>query len=240
MEQEFREWLLQRGNPGAAGNYPRAIHALSEHYSAQTQSRTDIYTIADQAKISEIAHDYSQAGRFSAFGDGQHGRFRNAIARYSEFFIRHRAVDAVSEELVVLADQIDQSSTQNHGNFAYEKDLQTALCAQIIELFPNYKIFGNGLLGVEYQIGGRRIDVLLESANSDELLVVELKSGVADYKVFGQISMYIGLLMEQFPEKRISGCIVAGGIDQSLKQACSTTDRMSLKVYRMSIELEDA
>jgi RecB family endonuclease NucS len=99
--------------------------------------------------------------------------------------------------------------------------------------------FGNELLGIEYSIGGKRIDVLLENEDG-ELLAVELKSGVADFKVFGQISMYIGLLMDQFPEKKISGVIIAGAIDSSLKQACSITDRVALKIYRMSIELDDA
>ena len=63
---------------------------------------------------------------------------------------------------------------------------------------------------------------------------------MADYRVFGQISMYIGLLQNQFPEKEITGVIVAGTIHESLMQACEITDKVSLKVYRMSIELEDA
>ncbi|MGB7816489.1 MAG: hypothetical protein WBL28_09095, partial [Methylotenera sp.] len=61
-----------------------------------------------------------------------------------------------------------------------------------------------------------------------------------DFKVFGQISMYIGLLKRQFPERNISGVIIAGSIDDSLVQASEITDKISLKTYRMSIELEDA
>jgi len=95
-------------------------------------------------------------------------------------------------------------------------------------------------LGVEYSIGGKRIDVLLEHLGSKNLLVVELKSGMADYKVFGQIAMYMGLLQKQFLNKEISGVIVAGSIDDGLRYACETTSRISLKIYRMSIELEDA
>ena len=52
--------------------------------------------------------------------------------------------------------------------------------------------------------------------------------------------MYLGLLESQFPEKSISGVIIAGSIDDSLRQACSITDKVSLKIYRMSIELENA
>lgn len=239
MEQKFRDWLLQRGNAGAAKSYPGAIHQLSEHYSAQTGTPTNIYSITDQHVISEIAHDYSQAGRFSQFGYEQHSRFRAAIGRYSEFFVQLIGGEALAEAAIEESTKTDDAKNLGN-NFAYEKDLQTALCAQISELFPGYRIYGNGSLGIEYSIGGRRIDVLLEQEESGRLLTVELKSGVADYKVFGQISMYLGLLQEQFPDKEIAGVIVAGSIDSSLKQACAITDRITLKVYRMSLELEDA
>jgi hypothetical protein len=239
MEQKFREWLLQRGNAGAAKSYPVAIYVLSEHYSKQTGAPTNIYSITNQHVISEIAHDYSQAGRFSQFGYEQHGRFRAAIGRYSEFFVQHVGGEALAKASIEESNKTEGAKDIGN-NFAYEKDLQTSLCAQISELFPEYKIYGNGSLGIEYSIGGRRIDVLLEHEQSGRLLAVELKSGVADYKVFGQISMYLGLLKEQFPDQEISGVIVAGSIDASLKQACAITDRVTLKVYRMTLELEDA
>ncbi len=241
MEQAFREWLVRRGTAGAANSYPRAIHLISEHYSRATGSNTNIYSIESQLVISEIAHDYSQAGRYSQFGYEQHGRFRAAIARYSEFFVQHDKSEEQSlAEAASPAVEKEDENLQVGSNFAYEKDLQTSLCAQITELFPDYQIFGSGLVGIEYSIGGKRIDVLLESKDGQKLLAVELKSGIADYKVFGQISMYIGLLAEQFPNKKVFGVVVAGGIDPGLKQACSITDRVMLKIYRMSIELDDA
>ena len=236
MEDQFREWLIQSGKTGAATSYPGAIRKISKHYSEQTGAPIDIYGLQDQHKISEIAHDYSQAGRFSDFGYKSHGLFRAAIARYSEFFVQPH--DGIQSPPDLNPFEVEKAPSDN--NFAYEKDLQTTLCAQISELFPEYKIYGNGLRGIEYAIGGKRIDVLLEHEGNGNLLAVELKSGLADYKVFGQISMYLGLLMGEFPDKNIKGVIVAGAIDPSLKMACSITDLVSLKVYRMALELEDA
>jgi len=237
METMFKNWLLKRGNKGAANSYPKAIHLISKHCSEKTGTSTDIYKITDQSKISELAHDYSQSGKFSEFGYEQHGRFRAAIRRYSDFFVQTRG----EEQSVEYDEQPDYEKDIDEptDNFTYEKDLQTALCSQIAELFPEYKIYGGLSIGVEYAISGRRIDVLLEHESEESLLVVELKSGEADFKVFGQISMYIGLLQRQFPEKNISGVIVAGSIDESLVQACETSEKVSLKTYRMSIELED-
>lgn len=82
--------------------------------------------------------------------------------------------------------------------------------------------------------------MLLEHEATSALLVVELKSGTADFRTFGQVSMYIGLLQAQFPDRAISGIVVAGSIDDSLHQAASASSRISLMVCRMSLELDDA
>lgn len=89
-------------------------------------------------------------------------------------------------------------------------------------------------------IGGKRIDALLEHKDNQSLLAIELKSGVADFRVFGQMSMYIGLLKQRFPDKDVKGLIISGSIDESLKIACSITNLVSLNTYTMSLELEEA
>ena len=235
MELAFKDWLVAQGKLSAAKNYPQAIHLVSQHYSQATGQKTNIYAITDQVLISQIAHDYSQSGRFADYGYQQHSRFRAAIARYAEFFVQH------SKPELTFAKEEDRSYTPAlDTNFAYEKDLQTTVCAQISELFPGYKIFGDNAMGIEYSIGGKRIDILLEQVDTTDLLAVELKSGIADFRVFGQISMYMGLLLTQFPERKITGVIVAGSIDVGLKHACATSEKIGLKVYRMSVELDDA
>ena len=133
----------------------------------------------------------------------------------------------------------NELNISNNQSFSYERDLQTSLCLQITELFPKYKIYGSNSEGIEYSINNRRIDVLLENIETKDLLIIELKSGEADYRVFGQISMYLGLLQEKFPNKNIKGIIIAGSIQDSLKQAVSTTNKIKLKTYRMNIELEE-
>lgn len=124
------------------------------------------------------------------------------------------------------------------SNFSYERDLKNALIAEIPSLFPGYKIFGNNPEGVEYRIEGKYIDVLLEKEN--HLKAIELKAGVADFKAFGQLSMYLGLLQNRFPEKIIKGVIIAGAIDESLKYASITNKHVQLKTYQMKLLLDDA
>ncbi len=194
-----------------------------------------IYKTNDINLLNSIKDEYSQNGLFSDFGKKGKGTKGNAIARYVEFFTQN-----ITNTKVECKVQNKETNEIENQNFSYEKDLQTSLCLQISDLFPEYKIYGYKSEGIEYSIDNRRIDVLLENKKTKDLLVVELKSGEADYKVFGQISMYIGLLKAKFPERNIKGMIIAGSIQDSLKQAILITDKIEIKTYLMKIELEEA
>ena len=245
-KEAFKQWLIRTGKLAAANSYPRSVSQISEHYSEQTGDNISIYDISDQEEISRIAGLYKQDGEFSEFGYRYHGLYRNAIARFSEF-----VADELSEDNSENSDESRPPNTNESlpgmmfsqkadfasSNFGYERDLQTVFCAQISALFPGYNIIGR-----EYQIRGKRIDVLLEHADNKDLLVVELKAGQADWAAFGQISMYIGMLRKQpgLSERKIEGVIIANAIDDGLLYACETSPDISVKTYRMSIELEDS
>ncbi|GHV88814.1 hypothetical protein AGMMS50267_11740 [Spirochaetia bacterium] len=136
-------------------------------------------------------------------------------------------------------DSSDDTDGARITNFTYERDLQYSLRDQAEELFAGYKIFGDNDTGVEYSIGGKRIDLLLENESENKLLAIELKADVADYKVFGQISMYLSLLEEQFPGKEITGIVIAGEIDDTLKIAAKRDKSIKLKSYKMALTLSD-
>ena len=111
---------------------------------------------------------------------------------------------------------------------------------QADQFFPEYKIYGNNSEGVEFLIEGKRIDLLLENIEDGSLLAIELKSGEADFRVFGQISMYLGLLSKHFPNKTATGVIIAGEINDTLQNACLITNKIRLKTYQMQLTLIDA
>ncbi len=233
MQEQFKQWLIKIGRTDAtAYNYANAINRISRHYSEQEANDIDIYTLTDFNLLNNIAEDYGNNGKYNEFGNRNNGLYRASIRRYLEFFTQN-----ISDEKIQQL-EIDIEPTQNQ-NFSYERDLQTALCLQINNLFPQYQIYGSNSEGIEYTINNRRIDVLLEHKETKDLLVIELKSGEADYRVFGQISMYIGLLQVKFPNKNIKGIIIAGSIQDSLKQAISITDKIKIQTYKMKLELEE-
>jgi hypothetical protein len=167
----------------------------------------------------------------------------NVEQLYNELINKYNIEDETLKRLLINTQEDKNTEVQNDTNvepimnFTYERDLQMALVKQAEILFPGYKIFGEDLEGLEYQIEGKRIDLLLENSSRNELLAIELKSGIADCKVFGQIAMYLGLLKKEFPQKIIKGIIIAGKIDETLKYAVSINENVKLMEYKMEIAI---
>jgi len=162
--------------------------------------------------------------------------YKELIKKYN---IKDEQIISPEKPEIEITDEQDDPNTESKMNFTYERDLQIALVRQAEKLFPKYKIFGEDLEGVEYQIEGKRIDLLLENITENNLLAIELKSGIADFKVFGQISMYLGLLKKEFPQKNIGGIIIAGKIDESLKYAVSTNENIKIMEYKMELTINE-
>jgi len=137
-------------------------------------------------------------------------------------------------------DEIDESDIVENM-FSYERDLQNALVNQIKskKLFTGYSIFGENEEGIEYTIENKRIDILLLNDSKNELLVIELKAGVAKKDALSQILEYIGKLMKKFPEKIINGRIIASDIDDSLKDACLSTPNIKTLKYKIEISINE-
>jgi hypothetical protein len=242
MRNEFEKWMriVEGKKQNTAYSYALSIDRISKHYSEKTDEDTDVYAINDLVLLKKISEEYSVNGKFSDFGYEGKGTIRNAIATYVRFYENYSSGEELPlfESFLNEEDISDQPSYENM-NFTYEKDLKNSLVNQASELFSRYKILGNNNEGIEYLIEGKRIDLLLESHDKKELLAVEIKAGKADFKVFGQISMYLGLLTKKFPDKNLKGLIIAGSIDETLKSACLITDKVTVKTYKMKLLLEN-
>ncbi|EGA69408.1 hypothetical protein VISI1226_09519 [Vibrio sinaloensis DSM 21326] len=244
MRREFERWMVkkERKKPNTAYQYAQSIDKVSNHYSNHAQRNVDLYRILDTDMLRKIKEDYSLHGKFSEFGGKGNGTIRNAVATYYRYRVEWalNSPIAVEEESVPLDNESKVSDDELTFNLSYERDLQSSMILQINTLFPEYQIFGGDTLeGVEFAINGKRIDILLEHKERSELLAIELKTGIGDFKVFGQIAMYLGLLEERFPGYDCSGVIVCGQVDESLSLACKMSDRVSVKQYNIQIVLTD-
>ncbi|ELM6650660.1 DUF1016 family protein [Vibrio vulnificus] len=269
MKDKFAHFLEQRKVGLKSNEYFDAINLVSEHYSQQARVPVDIFSI-NKKSFERISKFYVERGKFSEFVEEQELPVREALSLYknmltfSENSILMQAVEDFCadskldrDEIGLYREKVAEYTKQQHqvvtptpnlevmfndlsSNFAYEKDLQRVLCKQVFNLFPDYQIYGGIAVGVEFQVATRRIDVLLEHKVDNSLLVIELKSGKADFKVFGQLSMYMALVQREFPNRVIKGVIIAGEIEDSLSQAAETNEKVKLMTYEMSIQLQEA
>ena len=245
-EESFKNWLIQNGQDtrtiqsriSNCKTVERYEGNLDDHFikdNGLSLLEKLSYSTGDERKNISAKHKIPINGNIR---NGS-ATLKQATKLYMTFRNDHKS-DPIDKQIIQNEDQddLDLEYSVENNNFSYERDLKNSMVFQIHELFPDYKIYGENNEGIEYLIEGKRIDILLEN-NQGGLLAIELKSGVANYKVFGQISMYLGLLMEQFPDREIKGCIVAGEIDSTLQNASKMTDRISLKTYIMKLELKD-
>jgi hypothetical protein len=247
--EKFKDWLEFNGKPlntiqnriSNCRNVEKYEGDLDQHYIKDyglSLLKKLSYSTSDERNTSPAKH------KIPIDGNMRNGSatLKQAVNLYMTFKKESgtnlkQYHDNISSENEIL-DEEDLDYIASSNNFSYEKDLKKSMTSQINELFPEYKIYGENNEGVEYLIEGKKIDILLEK-NDGNLLAIELKSGTGNYKVFGQLSMYLGLLMERFPEREIRGCIIAGEIDNTLKSATKTSALITLKTYKMKLELQN-
>jgi len=210
-------------------NYPFFIELTninnSDSKHEERRFYKEIFTVCNKkVKLTSQWYDY-QADKFQKYMD----KIKNKLSG-------NETIKETENDGILFDDLLEENNNEI-TNFTYERDLQNSLIGQAENLFPGYKIYGHNE-GIEYTIEGKRIDLLLENKVENTLLAIELKAGEADFKVFGQISMYLGLLAMKFPDKKIKGCIIAGEIDTTLKYACSTNKSITLFEYQMKISID--
>jgi len=232
--ESYRNWFRK--------NLDGKLSDLNEAYNSSfNRSLFDIDIDNLQDEISIIKNNLKNKNSvsnktFTEYNDKNQSGIPNAII--NKFYLRFLEIyinsDSTDDDPEYWFTEKDKSANY----FSYEKDLQNSLISQTEELFPEYKIFGNNGEGIEYNINGKKIDLLLEHKTENRLLVIELKARLADYKVFGQISMYMGPLMQK-TGKDIFGIIIAGEIDESLKMATLASKNVKTMTYKMKLTLEE-
>lgn len=218
---KFKIYLTERLSQNSVTSYIAGLRYLSKDYGS------DILQISDITQANKLKERYGLQGDKRSVGEYGNGTARNAMNKYANFL--EDSVSLVCQPTQSISNPIPESNRK----FTYEHDLHITLETQISELFPGYS-----LVGSEYSIEGVRIDLLLERDN--ELLVIELKAGIAKYEVFGQISMYLGLIQDKFPDYKVYGLIIANEIHKGLTAACKTNASISCKKYTMKLALDNA
>jgi RecB family endonuclease NucS len=122
-----------------------------------------------------------------------------------------------------------------------ERQLEDFLAANPTLLEPGLRLYRDeiGRLGQQYPTDVGVIDLLCVRP-SGQLLVVELKRSRASDTVVGQISRYIGWIKKNLADNGdVAGLILSHERDEALKYAVYANPNLSLRYFRLKLELVD-
>jgi len=127
------------------------------------------------------------------------------------------------------------------SEFAYESHLQDYLKNNLSVIEPGLKLYkdeeDDTIVGVEFDAGGKRIDILAVDKNGN-YVIIELKVSKGYEKVIGQILRYRAWIRKNLAsEQSIRGIIIAKVITDDLKLAASETEDIELFEYDLKIDL---
>jgi predicted nuclease of restriction endonuclease-like (RecB) superfamily len=134
------------------------------------------------------------------------------------------------------------NTCEENDNTSYlvEKPLERYLSSRLKVLEDNLRLVGTQY-PLDYENNRWYIDILAKDKN-DNLVVIELKAGVAKEGVYSQISKYIAVINKTHLEakgKKVRGIIVANEFTIELKLAVSNMPEILLKKYNMDFRFED-
>jgi hypothetical protein len=150
--------------------------------------------------------------------------------------VSYAANQAVSDESD--DDQVDAMELAS-SEFAAERDLRNYLEKNLGALEPGLRLYEEeGLTGIEFPAGGRRIDILANGGDG-AFVVIELKVSRGYDRVMGQIMRYMAWVKENLADgKPVRGIIVASEITNDLKLAASMVVGVKLVEYELSFKLK--
>jgi hypothetical protein len=134
----------------------------------------------------------------------------------------------------------DNEPAGESAEFAYEADLRNYLAKNLSIIEPGLRLYQDeGITGVEFDVGGRRIDILAIDAKG-ALVVVELKVSRGYDRVVGQLMRYMAWIQKNQaePGQQVRGVIVAREISEHLLLACSLVSGVRLFEYELSLKLK--
>jgi RecB family endonuclease NucS len=134
----------------------------------------------------------------------------------------------------------DHTEPECSTEFAYEADLRNYLAKNLSIIEPGLKLYQDeGITGIEFDVGGRRIDILAVDAKG-ALVVIELKVSRGYDRVVGQLMRYMAWIRKNQaePGQQVRGVIVAREISADLLLACSLLAGVQLFEYELSLKLK--
>lgn len=142
----------------------------------------------------------------------------------------------------VAAEEEEATAAEGNAEFVYEVELRNNLANNLASIEPGLRLYRDEdgeFDGLEFPVGGRRIDILAVDKNGD-YVVIELKVSRGHERTIGQLARYMGWIKKNLAgEKKTRGMIVASKVTEDLKLAASVISHVALVEYQMSLSFKE-
>jgi len=145
---------------------------------------------------------------------------------------REEALEADGDE-EAEADEVAPGASE----FLLERDLQRYLAENMECIESGLRLYEEDeLRGIEFDAGGRRIDILAIDRHG-ALVVLELKVSKGYDRVVGQLLRYMNWVRKDLadPGQRVRGIIVCRAMSEDLRLACASIPDVELFEYKLSV-----
>lgn len=237
-ETAFRAWLTaNKYKLSTVATYVPAARQIEDAYG-------DLDVIFDTEEIEKVVAELryttqdEKAGKSnpSKIPTGKAlyanlGAFRSSLRSYAKF--RETESEFVSELAMEVAESTIKEKREGK-QFELERHLQEELRSEIEQLEAGLQIIDGG---IERSVASGFIDILARD-RSGALVVIELKAGMAGRDAVGQITGYMGDLINEEPETAVRGLLVAADFHKSCRSGVRAVPALGLKRYRFSFIFE--
>jgi RecB family endonuclease NucS len=143
---------------------------------------------------------------------------------------------------IIDDDSDDKKTDEDSSQFAYESHLRDYLANNLHQIEPGLQLYrdeeDNTITGVEFDAGGRRIDILAVDVNNNPV-VIELKVSRGYERTVGQLLRYKAWARDNLADgKKVRGVIIAKTISPDLKLAASEIQDIDVFEYELKLDLK--
>lgn len=136
-----------------------------------------------------------------------------------------------------------EDSPIGQGLFYMEKQLEDFIIDnwEKTELGKKYDLIieDGELVSQQYKTDIGAIDILARDKETKSHVVIELKKGQTSDDTIGQLTRYMGWIMEKKGDKNVSGVIIAADYDNKLEYALKVLQNIQVYLYKVNFTLDE-
>ena len=240
--EAFKAWLGSRyPTPAVAASYYSSAKRIEDAYGdldgLYEQDRLEAVIAELQYSSQDTRDGKSNPSKLQIKGPlyNQWSNFRTAARTYCVFRDEGGGSEALTDAAIEIAGEAIKEK-RDGKQFELERHLQSELRLEIGQLEPGLEIIDDGL---ERSVESGFIDILARDTTG-ALVVIELKAGLARRDSIGQITGYMGDLIEEEPKTSVRGILVAADFDKSCRSGVRAIPSLKLRRYRFNFTFVEA